>query len=307
VPLTKSAQVQAAIARAVALRGCAVMGILNPTPDSFSDGGMLGTVAAACGAVDQMIAAGADIVDVGGESTRPGAHAVSAPEQLRRVLDVVRYASTRILTSIDTSHADVAQACLAAGASIVNDVRCAADAELLRVTAEARAAYVLSHARPDHGNMRAFSKYPEDAYGVDVVATVTAELRIALRSAVAAGIDENAIVLDPGLGFSKSAQHSFALLLRMDALVASFEQPVLVGASRKSFLAEFSPSAAPSERIGASIGCALVAAQRGAKLVRVHDVRDTCQALAVQYACLRGGATAHSERPLPEGDGGRIC
>jgi dihydropteroate synthase len=264
--------------RALARRGAMVMGVCNVTPDSFSDGGRYFSLEAACARVDALVAEGADVVDIGGESTRPGAPAVDAREQLARVLDVVRYAAKAACVSIDTSDPAVAAACLDAGASIVNDVSCLRDEELARVVASSGAAFVLMHARGTQAEMRGFSRYADDAYG-DVVRDVVAEWNDAADRAARAGVAREALVMDPGLGFAKNARQSAELLRRLDEVVAGVRAPVLVGASRKSFLTLADPSAPPVERIGASIAAALAAVGRGATAVRVHDVRATCQAI----------------------------
>jgi dihydropteroate synthase len=264
--------------RALARRGALVMGVCNVTPDSFSDGGRYFSLQGACERVDALVAEGADVVDVGGESTRPGAVPVDAREQLARVLEVVRYAARVTCVSIDTADPSVAAACLDAGASIVNDVSCLRDDGLARVAGASGAAFVLMHARGTQGEMRGFSRYADDAYG-DVVADVTSEWRAAADRAQRAGLARDALVMDPGLGFAKNARHSAELLRRLDEVVRAVGVPVLVGASRKSFLTLADAGAAPTERIGASIAAALVAVDRGAAIVRVHDVRATCQAI----------------------------
>jgi dihydropteroate synthase len=262
-----------------ARRGVALMGICNVTPDSFSDGGRYTDTATACARVDEILAEGADIVDIGAESTRPGAAPVSVEEQLRRALGIVRYAaSKRACVSIDTTHPDVASACLDAGASAVNDTSCLADARLAQTAAEHRSALVLMHARGTPSAMRGFSEFPDDGYR-DVVADVLAEWNASAARACAAGLARDALVMDPGLGFAKNKRHSRELLSRVDVLVRSVDVPVLVGASRKSFLSECDPDAGPAERIGASIAAAIHAVRLGVAVVRVHDVRATRQAI----------------------------
>ena len=263
-------------------RGVALMGICNVTPDSFSDGGQHFTLAAARARVDALLAEGADFVDVGGESTRPGARSVPAKEQLERVLEVVRYAASRgACVSIDTTRPDVASACLDAGATAVNDVSCLADDELAKVTAASGAAFVLMHARGTQAAMAGFSVYPEDAYG-DVVRDVLGEWSSAAERAVRLGVERASLVMDPGLGFAKSASHSRELLRRTRDLVRALDVPVMIGASRKSFLTrarEGAREAAPSDRLGASLAAALHAAREGASILRVHDVGQTAQAI----------------------------
>jgi dihydropteroate synthase len=255
------------------------MGVCNVTPDSFSDGGRYLGAAEACARVEELVAEGADFVDVGGESTRPGAPPVPAREQLARVLDVVRCAVERgACVSIDTASAEVAAACLDAGACLVNDVSCLRDPELARVAAGAGAAYVLMHARGTQEQMRGFSEYDDDAYG-DVVADVLREWGEAAARAEQAGLARDALLMDPGLGFAKNARQSMELLRRTAELVRGIQAPVVIGASRKSFLAQIDPDARPTERVGASIAAALHAAGAGASVLRVHDVRATRQSL----------------------------
>lgn len=259
-------------------RGVALMGVCNVTPDSFSDGGQYLTPEAAFARVDALFAEGADIVDIGGESTRPRALPVSAKEQLARVVEVVRYAATKGAVSIDTADPEVAAACFEAGASALNDVSCLRNEELARVVASAGAAYVLMHARGTQAEMKGFSDAPSDAYG-DVVEDVLREWEEAASRARSLGVGSDALVMDPGLGFAKAASHSKELLVRTPELVLRAKVPVLIGASRKSFLRLVDPDALPAERLGASIAAAVYAARAGAKLLRVHDVRATRQAI----------------------------
>jgi dihydropteroate synthase len=255
------------------------MGVCNVTPDSFSDGGRYLSVDAAIARVDQLLAEGADVLDVGGESTRPGAPSVPAQEQIRRVLEVVRHAARRgACVSIDTASPEVAAACLDAGASVVNDVSCLGDDGLARVAAAHGAALVLMHSRGPQEKMAGFSQYPEDGYG-DVVKDVVAEWERAAARAVRAGLSRAALVMDPGLGFAKSARQSGEILARLGELVHALDVPVAVGASRKSFLTIVDEGAPAGERIGGSVAAAVYAAHAGAKLLRVHDVRATRQAV----------------------------
>lgn len=251
----------------------AIMGVCNSTPDSFSDGGAYVGAHAACARVDAMLSEGADIVDIGGESTRPGASPVPAHEQLERVLDAVRYASQKAIVSVDTTSPIVADACLEAGASAINDVSCARNVELLRVVARHDAAYVLMHSRGTPESMRGLAEY------VDVVADVASEWIHARDRAVCHGVPHEAIVFDPGIGFAKTAEQSMRLLRAVGALGELVQAPVLVGASRKSFLSLVDATAAPHERDGGSIAAAIWAHGGGASIVRVHDVRGTAQAL----------------------------
>lgn len=264
---------------AVARRGVALMGVCNVTPDSFSDGGRHLDPSAALARVDELLADGADLVDVGGESTRPGAKPVPAEEQLRRVLDVVRAAVARgACVSIDTTLPAVAAACLDAGASVVNDVSCLRDPELADVAAAHGAALVLMHSRGTQEAMSGFSVYPDEAY-VNVVDDVVTEWKAAADRACARGLPREALVMDPGLGFAKNASQSLELLRATATLVERIGAPVLVGASRKSFLTVVDRDAPPTARIGASIAAAVHAAASGASILRVHDVRATAQSI----------------------------
>jgi len=255
------------------------MGVLNVTPDSFYDGGRYLEPESARAQVDRLLQEGADIIDVGAESSRPGSAAVSADEQLARLETALRYAVARgALVSIDTTSAEVAARALELGAHIVNDVSCLAEPELARVTAEAGATLVLMHARGPMSAQRGFSVYPDSGYG-DVVHDVLAEWRAARDRAVAAGLERADIWLDPGLGFAKNARQSFELLARLGELTHE-GVPVVVGASRKSFIASVD-GAPPAERLGGTIAACLAAVARGARVLRVHDVLAVRQALAV--------------------------
>ncbi len=275
---TRSETFDDILRRSLARRGVALMGVCNVTPDSFSDGGLYATVERACARVDELIAEGADFVDIGAESTRPGAPAVPAEEQLGRMLGVVAYAASRVAVSVDTTSPPVAAACLEAGAIAVNDVSCLADPGLADVTAGARATLVLMHSRGPQATMRGFSEYPDDAYG-DVVADVMQEWKVAAERAIRRGLPHTCVLMDPGLGFSKNATQSAELLRRTRLLCREAGVPVLVGASRKSFLKLVDAGADPQHRIGASVAAALHAARSGASVLRVHDVQATRQAL----------------------------
>jgi dihydropteroate synthase len=269
----------------VARRGVAIMGICNVTPDSFSDGGRFYDRDQARARVDELIAEGADIVDIGGESTRPGSRPVPAAEQLARVLDVVRYAAERTCVSIDTTSPEVAATCLDAGAHAVNDVSLLANPELASVTAGSGAMLILSHARAPQASMLGFGGWPLSAYD-DIVRDVVADWERAAGSAAKLGLPREALIMDPGLGFSKASRHSFELLRRAREIVSAMKDvPVLFGASRKSFLTLVDPPGArtePADRTGASIAAAVHAARCGVKIVRVHDVRATRQAIDME-------------------------
>ncbi len=269
---------QAAHDRGCDKRGLSLMGVCNVTPDSFSDGGRYLDPREARARVDQLLAEGADVVDIGGESTRPGAAPVTPKEQLSRVLDVVKYAADRgACVSIDTTSPEVAAACLDAGACVVNDVSCLREDDLAKVVASSGAAIVIMHTRGAQAEMKGFSEYPDDAYGDDVVEAVIQEWRMAAVRAKAAGLADVAIWMDPGLGFAKNARQSMELL-RQVRRFAVLDNRVVIGASRKSFLRLVDPEAGPDDRLGASIAAA-VHASWTANMLRVHDVRATAQAI----------------------------
>ncbi len=238
------------------------MGVLNVTPDSFSDGGRWLDPAAAVAHGLQMVAEGADVVDVGGESTRPGAEPVPVDEELRRVLPVVEALAPHVRVSIDTRKAEVAEAALGAGATIVNDV----SATLAPVAKAAGAGWVAMHMQGDPATMQQAPAYD------DVVAEVTAFL---VARAGAAGIDE--VWIDPGIGFGKTLAHNLSLLRHLDRLVAT-GYPVLVGTSRKTFLGRLTGGAGADDRVEASVATAAWALSQGASMVRVHDVAPTVAA-----------------------------
>ena len=259
---------------------CVVMGVLNVTPDSFSDGGCFADAGSAVAHGLAMHAAGADYVDVGGESTRPGADRVDADEECRRVVPVVRdLAAAGVRVSVDTTRAEVAAAALEAGAALVNDVSGGlADEGMARLVADAGVPWVLMHWRGHSREMQAAARYG------DVVTEVAAELTARVEDVVAAGVDPGQLVLDPGLGFAKNAEHNWALLAGLDRLVG-LGLPVLVGASRKTFLGRL--LAAPDGTVrpvegreAATVAISVLAAQAGAWGVRVHDPRQSLDAIA---------------------------
>jgi len=262
----------------ISVHGTAVMGVLNMTPDSFYDGGRF-TGERALLRLDTMIAEGAKIVDIGGESTRPGATPVAAEEQIDRIAAPVRHALAKggVLVSVDTANAKVAEAMLALGVHAINDVSCLADVDLAKVTARHGAALVLMHARGQMANMIGYSEYPNAAYG-DVVEDVCLEWSKARARAQQAGLDRTEILFDPGIGFAKNARQSFELLARLREF-SRLGTPIIVGASRKSFL-RMVQDVAPDQRLGGSIAACLWAAHNGAAVVRVHDVAVTWQALS---------------------------
>ena len=253
-----------------------VMGILNITPDSFSDGGVRLDPARAIADGLRMIEEGADIVDVGGESTRPGAEPLAADEELRRVIPVVeRLAASGALVSVDTYKAVVAREAIAAGAVIVNDVSgLQFEPELSGVVADAGVALVLMHNRGRSRDM-----YREAAYG-DVVGEVSEELRTAISRATAAGVDPQAIIIDPGIGFSKQATHSFTALAHLTDF-AGLDRPILSGPSRKSFLNAALGERPAADRKWGTAAAVAASVLLGAHIVRVHRVADMVDVVRV--------------------------
>ena len=262
-----------------------VMGILNVTPDSFA-GGVMDAEAALSLAL-RMEEAGADLIDIGGESTRPGADEVSEADELARILPVIERLEGRLRVplSVDTSKAGVARAALAAGACIVNDISgLGYDPDLGGVVAEAGAALVLMHMRGRPRDMY------REAHYTDVVAEVAAELEQALARAQSAGVARDRVVLDPGLGFAKRAEHSYAVLAGLPRFRA-LGRPLLVGPSRKSFLAAAAGPLAPADRDWATVSAVTASVLLGAHIVRVHEVAPMVQAVRVADA-IRQGAQA---------------
>jgi dihydropteroate synthase len=255
-----------------------VMGVLNVTPDSFSDGGVNFEADTAATSAQRLLAEGAAIVDVGGESTRPGAEGVSAEEELRRVVPVLERLQGKPV-SIDTAKAEVAARALELGAQLVNDVTALrGDPELAGVVVEHGAYLCLMHM---HGEPRTMQ---DDPRYDDVVADVARFLDERLRFAVSQGIPEEAICLDPGIGFGKTVEHNFELLRRLDEL-AAIGRPILVGISRKSSLGKImGDPEAKTGTLAASLGAAVLAYERGASIFRVHDVREHVEALTAARA-----------------------
>jgi dihydropteroate synthase len=257
-----------------------LMGVVNVTPDSFSDGGLYLDPEAAIAHGEQLVEAGAEILDVGGESTRPGAEPVEAEEEMGRVVPVIRgLAGSGVCISVDTSKAAVAAAALDAGAEIVNDVTALrGDSEMGALCAERGATVVLMHMLGAPRTMQDDPRYD------DVVAAVEAFLAGRLEAAVAAGIDEERVWLDPGIGFGKTAAHNMELLRRLGEL-RELGRPLVVGTSRKSFIGKLDGST-PDQRLGGTIASSILAAAEGADVLRVHDVAEMRQALAVAAAIL---------------------
>ncbi|TKK86301.1 dihydropteroate synthase [Herbidospora galbida] len=263
---------------------CLVMGVVNVTPDSFSDGGRWFDPEIAIAHGLALVEQGADIVDVGGESTRPGAARVSLDEELRRVEPVIRALSAEgVVVSVDTMRAEVAEVAVAAGARLVNDVSGGlADPVMPRVVAASGVAYVVMHWRGHSRDMESRAIYS------DVVTEVSEELRKRVDSVLAEGVREEQLILDPGLGFSKQADHNWALLAGLDRL-RELGRPLIIGASRKRFLGRLlaGPDGEPrpfAENDDATLAVTALAARDGAWCVRVHDVRPNADAVRVAAA-----------------------
>jgi dihydropteroate synthase len=267
-----------------------LMGVVNVTPDSFSDGGRFLDPEAAVAHALRLAAEGADLVDLGGESTRPGAEPVPAAEEIRRVVGPIERLRSRgfpLPISVDTCKGAVARAALAAGADLVNDVTALSDPELARAVAEAGAPAVLMHMRGTPADMQTRATYR------DVAAEVAAELEDALARAAAAGIPRERTILDPGIGFAKTAEQSVELLARVGEL-RRLGRPLLVGPSRKSFIGKLT-GASPGERVPGTIAAVTACVLAGVELVRVHDVAACRQAAAVAAAI----RDARAARPGP--------
>jgi dihydropteroate synthase len=275
----------------VARDDIALMGIVNLTPDSFFDGGRYDATGSAARHAERLVAEGARVIDLGAESTRPGADRVPADEQIARLGTTVREVARFARVSIDTTDARVAAWALDEGATMLNSVSLDV-AEAFGELARARGAeLVLMHSRGPMSSMAGFSTYAPNRYG-DVVRDVAREWSAAAERALGTGLPRSALWFDPGIGFHKNADHSLELLARLDAFRALLgDVKILVGTSRKSFIATRSPGS-PEERLGGSIATALSAALRGARLLRVHDVQPVKQALDLFFAVER--------RPRPE-------
>src|SRR5215210_1710446 len=260
-----------------------IMGILNVTPDSFSDGGQFLTLDNALARAEQMIAEGADIIDVGGESTRPGGEPVSVNEEIERVVPVIEVlAKTNTPISVDTTKSEVARAALDAGAAIVNDISALRfDFYVADAAASAGAGLVLMHSR---GTPATMHRLPPVA---DIMEEVTSSLRASVHMAERRGVKRESIVIDPGIGFGKTQEQNLELIARLDQLIAAFpDYPLLIGASRKSFigriLADESGTPAPAEdRLHGTMATITAAILRGAHIVRVHDVKAAAETIRV--------------------------
>jgi dihydropteroate synthase len=263
-------------------RRALVMGIVNVTPDSFSDGGVFLDPEKACAHALDLIAQGADILDIGGESTRPGSEGVSAEEETRRVVPVIQALrkKTDTLISIDTSKASVARAALDAGSDIINDVTgLRGDPEMLALAAKSRAAVVVMHMQGTPRTMQAAPHYD------DVVREVGEFFRQSLERAVACGLDPMSIALDPGIGFGKTPEHNRALLAGLPAF-AHLGRPLLVGVSRKSFLGHLAGSAKMEDRHWPGVALTSLCRELGARIFRVHDPKPHNEALRMTEAIL---------------------
>jgi dihydropteroate synthase len=256
-----------------------VMGILNVTPDSFSDGGKYASVDAALAHAEQMIADGADIIDVGGESTRPGSSPVNADVEISRVIPVIELIVSRhdIPVSIDTTKSLVATAATNAGAEIINDISGLSwDPLIAEVAAQTGAALVLMHSRGSFAEMHSLPPVE------NILNDVTDDLRRSIAVAKAHGVADTQIALDVGIGFGKAVEQNLELIAKLDQIAGKFAgYPLVVGTSRKSFIGKLRGGAPTDQRLGGSIATAVIAAQKGAKIIRVHDVAETLQALEV--------------------------
>lgn len=258
-----------------------IMGILNVTPDSFSDGGRFVSAPTALAQARRMVAEGAEIIDIGGESTRPGAAAVSLDEELERVVPVIEAIRNEldVAVSVDTSKPGVMKAAVAAGAGLINDVRALADEGALAMAAELKVPVCLMHMQGQPRTMQ------HDPHYHDVVGEVLEFLGRRVAAAEAAGVAREDILIDPGFGFGKSLEHNLSLLHNLERFQV-LNLPVLVGISRKSMLGTLLDGAAADERLFASVGAAVIAALKGATILRVHDVAETRDALRVCQAVL---------------------
>jgi dihydropteroate synthase len=269
--------------RVLALDRPLVVGILNLTPDSFSDGGRFFGFHDAVRRAREMAAEGADLIDLGGESTRPGSAEVSADEEAARVVPVLRALrdALDLPLSVDTRKAAVVREALAAGADVVNDVSGLADPGMADAVAPSGAGLVLMHMRGTPATMQGLADYG------DVVDDVAAELAVSLARADAAGIARERVVLDPGIGFAKTAEQNLALIASLRRLQARLGRPVLLGPSRKAFIGALLGGVPAAERDAGTVGACVAGLARGARLFRVHDVRAARQALDVAWAVLR--------------------
>lgn len=266
----------------ITTQGPLVMGVLNVTPDSFSDGGEFFSVEAAVRHAERMINEGADIIDIGGESTRPGSRRISADEEAERVVPVIEAVAANfdIPISIDTTKGEVAKHAITAGAVIINDISGLRwDEGIADVAAATNARLILMHSRGTFETMH--TEPPAD----DIFADVRSVFTNALNIAEAAGVPKGNIALDIGIGFGKTFEQNLELLAKLDKIIAEFENyPMLVGVSRKSFIGKILGEPDPQKRVAASVAAAVIAVTKGASIVRVHDVKETADALKVAAA-----------------------
>ena len=259
----------------------AIMGILNATPDSFSDGGLFISVSKAVDHVARMIDEGADIIDIGGESTRPGASPVSAEEEMERVIPIIEAVTQRfgVIISIDTSKATVMQAAVNAGAGMINDVRALKEEDALQAAVKMAVPVCLMHMQGQPQSMQDKPVYN------DVTTDVRGFLSERVDQCLEAGMDLNNIMLDPGFGFGKTTEQNFQLLNELEH-IRSYDLPVLAGLSRKSMIGQ-TLNLGVNERLSASIALALLAVLNGANILRLHDVKETCQAVRMIEAVVK--------------------
>ncbi len=259
-----------------------IMGVLNRTPDSFSDGGRFAAFDAALAQAQKMLAEGADIIDVGGESTRPGAAEVSLAEELDRVLPLIEKLARELgaSVSVDTSKPEVMQAAVAAGAVMINDVYALRRPGALEAAVASGASLCIMHMQGEPRTMQHDPKYD------DVTEEVAGFLQERVEKALAAGVDRERIVLDPGFGFGKNLEHNLTLLRRLPE-IAALGYPLLVGLSRKSMIGTLLGGKPAEQRVQGSVAAAVIAVQNGASLVRVHDVAPTVEALKIAVAARR--------------------
>ena len=259
----------------------AIMGILNATPDSFSDGGLFISVSKAVDHVARMIDEGADIIDIGGESTRPGASPVSAEEEMERVIPIIEAVTQRfgVIISIDTSKATVMQAAVNAGAGMINDVRALKEEDALQAAVKMAVPVCLMHMQGQPQSMQDKPVYN------DVTTDVREFLSERVDQCLEAGMDLNNIMLDPGFGFGKTTEQNFQLLNELEH-IRSYDLPVLAGLSRKSMIGQ-TLNLGVNERLSASIALALLAVLNGANILRLHDVKETCQAVRMIEAVVK--------------------
>lgn len=255
-----------------------VMGILNVTPDSFSDGGKFSSFELACKHADEMVAQGAKIIDIGGESTRPGAADVSFEDELARVIPLVSYVAKHhdVWISVDTSKPEVMRQAVNAGAHLINDVRALMEPEALETAAQLNVPICLMHMQGEPRSMQSAPEYQ------DVVADVAEFLTERIQACLDAGIPREHLLIDPGFGFGKTLEHNYELLAKLETFT-QFELPILIGLSRKSMIGNLL-GRPTSERLAGSLAGAMIAAQKGAHIIRVHDVPETMDMLKVLQA-----------------------